>query len=280
MRQVFNRRVRDFFANLMSLKIGKNNYEPGLSKLIKKDELDEHVSNLVELGVTEFKGKIDPQIVKNIKEYLKKLKCHDPYRSDLGDFSIEDVPITTHTAHYHRADLVQNDDIMKIANDAGILSIVQAFLKAKPTISNVNAWWSFSGREKAEHAQLFHRDLDDYRFCKLFIYLTDVTSDSGPHIFVKNSSNSNKLSKIRRYSDDEIGNSFGKENILEFVRPEGSFFMVNTYGFHKGLLPLIGNRLLLQIQYSLNPIEIETYEPVALLNDSEFKNYTNRLLIK
>ena len=56
-------------------------------------------------------------------------------------------------------------------------------------------------------------------------------------------------------------------------------FLVNTYGFHKGLLPQNNNRLLLQVQYSLNPIGIESYVPKNIGNHA-YNEYVNRLILK
>lgn len=141
-------------------------------------------------------------------------------------------------------------------------------------------WWSFGGRKQAEEAQLYHRDVDDWKFCKFFIYLTDVSSENGPHIYVKGSSASPQYRKIRRYQDNEVEAKFGKENVITFEKPKGSAFMVDTYGFHKGLLPKSGKRLLLQIEYSLNPLSVEIYSPVTIEDsDTEFDTFVNRLII-
>jgi len=214
-----------------------------------------------------------------IVTYSEKIKCYDDYNDPTKPIDVHNEPKETHVAHYRKEDLVRFKPIMDIANDPSVLQVVQEFLGAKPTISNVNMWWSFGGKKQAEHAQLFHRDMDDWRFCKLFIYLTDVNEQSGPHIYVKYSSASPKFRKIRRYSDLEIENAFGKENIKTFVAPKGTTFLVDTYGFHKGLLPESKNRLLLQIQYSLFPIGIEEYHPVDI-GRSIYDTYINRLFVK
>jgi len=178
---------------------------------------------------------------------------------------------------YSRKDLAQNKNILKIANDPSVLRIVQDFLGTVPTISNLNMWCSTSNHKEAKDAQLFHRDVDDVKFCKLFVYLTDVGPNDGPHTFVKGSSSSHKLTYIRRYNDQEIIKNFGKENIIEFIRPKYSCFIVNTYGFHKGTLPVDNDRLLLQVQYSINPIAIENYTPIEISHS--FNKYVNRLII-
>ena len=109
--------------------------------------------------------------------------------------------------------------------------------------------------------------------------MNDVTEFEGPHVYVKESANSNKLTKIKRYDDKEIINAFGNQNIISFTGNKGSCFLVNTYGFHKGLLPVKNNRLLLQIQYSINRIGVENYCPQKITN-LNYDKYINRLLIK
>lgn len=281
MRSISNKYLRDTAINWMASRRGKN-YEVDKnvkSNLIDFDNIDTHIQNMNVNGFTVFDYKLSTDKLNSIFSYIEKLNCYDPYRKNLGNIDINDAPKETHIAHYERAELVKNLDISDIANDSGILAIAQEFIGATPTISNVNAWWSFGGRQQAEEAQLYHRDVDDWKFCKCFIYLTDVNVDNGPHIYVKGTSASPKLRKIRRYEDKEIEDTFGKENVMKFVEPRGTAFMVDTYGFHKGLLPKNGRRLLLQIQYSLNPIEIEKYVPIEI-NNFKYDKFINRLFIK
>jgi len=278
MRSVKNKTIRDKMIDMVSARIGKGKNFDGPSKYITAPT-DKHVENLRVNGFTELDNKLSDEVVDSILQYSQKLKCFDPFHRELGEFDIADVDDKTHVANFHRKDLVQHLPIIDIANDPGILNTIQDYLKARPTISNVNMWWSMGGKEQAEDAQLFHRDVDDFRFCKLFIYLTDVSAESGPHTYVKGSSASPKLRKIRRYQDKEVTDVFGEENVMRFTRPKGSMFIVDTYGFHKGLLPKSDDRLLLQVQYSLNPIGIEKYEPISVDTD-KYDTYVNRLIIK
>lgn len=251
----------------------------GTSELGVTDE-EHHAQELKTNGFTEFGQKIEQHVLDEIYNSTKSLLLFDPFRKKLGEFTADNIPEVTHVANYKRHDLVKNEAILKIANDPAILRIAEKFLGATPTISNVNMWWSIAGKSKAEDAQLFHRDVDDLKFCKLFVYLTDVGPNDGPHTYVKGSSATNKLTKIRRYKDEEIEQAFGKENVINFCRPKGSMFMVDTYGFHKGTLPVENNRLLLQVQYSLNPIGVEQYVPVATTANGSYNKYINRLLVK
>lgn len=270
--------VREMLSNAQARFIGKKEIT-GKSKLINQNE-EKYLNNFLKNGFVEFDKGIDNAIISEIIAETSHLPLFDPYQKVYEEIKLADIKPNTHVANFHRKDLVKNKKILEIANDPGILRIVQQFLGATPTISNVNMWWSIAGKSKAEHAQLFHRDVDDLKFCKLFVYLTDVGPNDGPHTYVSRSSSANKLTKIRRYEDQEIKAAFGEESIINFCRPKGSLFLVDTYGFHKGTLPVDNDRLLLQIQYSLNPIGAENYKPEISLLRNDYDKYINRLIIK
>lgn len=276
-RQVKSFKMRKFFASAQAKVIGKASIEGKSMFLDSQDEVDS-VRALNQNGCVELPFRLSDEMIENITNYSKDLQLFDPFNRSLGDFKVSDIPAETHVANFRRRDLVNSEDILRIANDPGVLRIIQGFLGCKPTISNVNMWWSKAGKKNAKDAQLFHRDVDDIRFCKLFIYLTDVGPNDGPHTYVKGSSSTNKLTKIRRYQDSEVHDAFGQESVLHFTRPKGSCFIVDTYGFHKGTLPIENDRLLLQVQYSLNPIGIEDYTVKA--KNANFDPYINRLILE
>jgi hypothetical protein len=269
--------LREFMTNMQAKLIGKEKIE-GPSVLNITDEAT-HLKELRTQGFTEFKEIIDGSAIDDIVKYADTLPVYDPFNKKLGEFKFKDIPNDSFIVNFKRNDIVNNEAIVKFANDPAILRIVQEFLGAKPTISTITTSWSIAGKEKAQNTQLYHRDFDDFKFCKLFIYLTDVGINDGPHIYVKNSSASSKLTRTRRYSDDEIEKFFGKENVTTFVKPKGSFFLVDTYGFHKGKLPTENNRLLAQVRYSLNPSGFDTYAPISVPFSKKYNKYINRLLI-
>lgn len=279
MRKITNKTVMDAIVNMKARRLGKISIPDHGSAFVQKNNVQTHVKNISNDGYTILDFKLSSEKVDAIVKYSEQINCYDTYRSETEPIDHWNAPLETHVANYRREDLLKFKPILDIANDSGLLQIVQDFLGAKPTVSNVNMWWSFGGRKQAEHAQLFHRDLDDWRFCKLFIYLTDVNEESGPHVYVRKTSQSPLFRKIRRYSDAEIAQTFGKDCIVRFTDTKGAAFIVDTYGFHKGLLPKSNNRLLLQIQYSLHPIGVEKYEPIEI-TDSPYNQYINRLLLK
>lgn len=274
MRTAKSKEMRDFFIKRRTKQIGKSVIPKKIGKTVNVSSSEIAEKGFTKIGVLLIDAEVEALIKK-----IKDLELFDPFRKNLGTFKQDSIPDQVHVANYKRKDLIKIPEILDIANNSNILEAVQDFLGATPTISNVNMWWSISGKKEAEQAQLFHRDVDDFKFCKLFIYLTDVEMENGPHVYVEGSSASEKLRKIRRYQDSEIHEAFGKDSVKYFTAPKGSSFIVDTYGFHKGFLPQKGKRLLLQVQYSLDPIGIEVYQPNDI-GTHKYDKYINRLILK
>lgn len=265
--------LNEIFVNRQCKKIG-----PYISKQNSNyffEETLECVHSINSKGYYKFINRIDESKVEFIKSQVQNLKCYDPYNR-IKDFNLSTVPEETHVANFYGHDLMQIPEIAEIASDPLILNIASEFLGCKPTLSSVNMWKSLEGRENAQAAQNFHRDVDDYKFIKVFVYLSDVDMESGPHVYVESSSQSKEFRRVGRFRDDEIESVFGKEKVKYFTEPCGSVFMVDTFGIHKGLLPKGKNRLLLQFEYSINPILAYNYIKVrpAL---KEFDPYIFRL---
>jgi hypothetical protein len=116
---------------------------------------------------------------------------------------------------------------------------------------------------KPELAENFHRDFDDYRFIKLFCYLTDVDETSGPHVFIRGSHRVNKHIEARQALSDEIvAQEFGADNILRVVGPAGTAFLENSFGVHRGMPAATRPRLILQVLYSLRPLIYSPRKPL------------------
>jgi len=240
-------------------------------------------ASLENQGFVFVDGLIDPKWLAEMKAYFAAQVCSDPYRSHLGTFKGPDqVPAGTHVAFYSNEVVVRAPHALEIANNPKVLGIVAKALGAKPTISSMNTWWSVpAGDGTAQHAEKFHRDVDDWKFIKLFCYLTDVDEGAGPHIFVRTSHRLNRLGAIRRYSEEEVFAAFGADNVMRFIGPAGTSFLENTYGMHRGLPPTDKPRLVFQILYSLRPLIYGPKSPVITLRPDEISHgidpYINRV---
>lgn len=151
--------------------------------------------------------------------------------------------------------------IQKLERDPRLLAIAAKFLGTTPVHVATELWWSFpvagTPHEQLKAAQVFHYDLDDYRFIKFFFYLTDVDLGSGPHILLRGSHKNKKLShqllgvRCASKDDKEIVECYGAENLVTICGPAGLGFVEDSTCFHKGTLPTEKERLLLQIEYAI-----------------------------
>ena len=229
-------------------------------------------------------GLIQPEWVGEIKAYLAGRLARDPYRPELGRFRAPDeVPPQTHVSHFDNADIVRAPHLMAIANDPRVLALVEAWMGVKPTLAALRVWWSTpTATGEPEHAELFHRDVDDLQFIKLFVYLTDVGEDTGPHIFVEGSQRIDKLTRIARYTDEQVAEAFGEDAIRRFTGPAGTAFLENTYGMHRGLPPRAGPRLIFQPLYAQRPLIFGPKRPVISASELPLKvdPYVNRVFVE
>jgi hypothetical protein len=103
--------------------------------------------------------------------------------------------------------------------------------------------------------QGFHYDIDGYRALAFFFYLTDVGPSNGPHVYVRGSHTKKLLRHIvslyKGRTDAEIESVYGLERQVVCHGPAGSGFAEDIFGFHKGVHPQSGDRLIVQLRFGL-----------------------------
>ena len=218
--------------------------------------------------------------VATLRRYFENIPCLDPYRAHLGSFTF-DAPASpeTNMGYYDAAQILAAPGALDLFNDPIVLETAELYLGCKPLIDNIGAWWSYPGRPAAKGTQRYHRDLDSFAGFKLFIYLTDVDTDAGPHVFMKGSHLSALLPTGRACSDEAVHANFGADNEIAITGTAGSRFIADTFGFHKGLLPGQGRRLLLTAQYNVNASPHLPPSP-SLLRRGGYDADINRLIMK
>ncbi|WP_051398072.1 hypothetical protein [Runella limosa] len=238
------------------------------------------VKELEKNGYSFIDGLLNSMQIDLLKERIKVLPCTNPWNKDMGEFFYDNPPAGVHVGSIKN--IISIPEVIEIANNPQILNIVAAYLGCKPTIDNVQAWWSFPGNDKAEEAENYHRDNDAIRFVKLFIYLTDVDEESGPHKYIEQSHCSNILNQKSRMDDDLVENTYGNDKVKVFTGAKGLSFLEDTWGIHKGQLPKSKLRLLLQIRYTSIPSIFVSRESVVLSKQDKksFDSYINRYIIQ
>lgn len=216
-------------------------------------------------GIVHFGSLLAADEIAEMRAYFAAHRAHDPLRRRQGEFAApHDAPPETRIAHYADEVVIAAPHVLRLANHPRVLATVSRILGAKPTISYIGIWWSMAHGHAAEREQLFHRDYDDFRFLKLFIYLTDVDEEGGPHQFVRGSHRDARLLTRRRFTDDEVAEAYAAEDRLEITGAAGTAFLESTFGLHRGFPPQSKPRLMLQALYCLKP---DTNGPRRPLSD-------------
>jgi len=204
-------------------------------------------------GIIVFPGLVDTSDVNKILIYLNNLMIG----SDEDQFSVRELitntPKTDNVSHYSPKYLVRCDEIMKLATHPEILIALQKYFGEIPfQLDYVGAWKSYAKSEEAIEQQLFHRDIDTLQSIKVFCYLTDVDSSSGPHIFISKSLSDNSFRKKgKKYSDKEILKIYPKSEQTTIKGKKGTVFLTNSFALHKGMKPVTNDRVILQFIFSV-----------------------------
>jgi ectoine hydroxylase-related dioxygenase (phytanoyl-CoA dioxygenase family) len=139
-----------------------------------------------------------------------------------------------------------------------MINLVKSYLNTNNFSVNASFFISnpleISEEEKYKNAQYFHWDNDFRKFFKLYLYLTDVDENSGPHIFIPGTHKKKRADHklCRLYSDSQIYSSYEKSQ--KFLGKAGSLFFVDSYGLHKGETPKSNSRLLLNVHFGKGKI--------------------------
>jgi Phytanoyl-CoA dioxygenase (PhyH) len=203
--------------------------------------------DITETGFHRFASAIPAALISRLK---LKLDAETAKLNGEVDHS-ERLGRTTFSERY----LIQIEEVTAIASDPLIRSVVGQSMRTSPVLSYVSSWISRAHDNQNttmnETAQLFHFDMSNPGFLKVFIYLTDVTDATGPHCMVPGShrQRNDSLWRDGRISDDEMAQAYPRETWAVLLGKSGSIFIVDTSAFHKGLPVIQGERHILQFYY-------------------------------
>lgn len=153
--------------------------------------------------------------------------------------------------------LLTDNPFVSFALQSPILSVLVGFFGEIPLLDDVLLTLSRTTKKSFSLSQLWHRDYDDTKTVKLFVYLTDVASkQDGPFTFIDGPSSDRVGSSLRsRRGDIEILERLPSDAINEVIAPRLSVFMVNTSRcLHMGSRVAEGHeRLLYTASYISSP---------------------------
>ncbi len=147
--------------------------------------------------------------------------------------------------------------LVKLAVDEKLLEIVSRYLGLWPRLHSIGAWVNFPTKSEAIKSQLWHRDPEDVKLLKAFIYLVDVDENCGPFSYIPKShpfsANALKVPKHkdeRRITDEEMQQTFPPSSWLACTGPANTMILADTLGYHRGGKPTVGTRVLITFTYT------------------------------
>ncbi|MBA2587461.1 MAG: hypothetical protein H0U98_02445 [Alphaproteobacteria bacterium] len=208
-----------------------------------------------------FDAKLPGNICDAIERFARRVPA-----AMYGDLGLVGEPTVYDPARPHarlykfsEEDSLAEAGVQALIADDALLRIAETYLDTQAVIGGIDTWWSapHGNGPSSEAAQLFHFDFDaPPRWLKLFVYVTPVGPENGPHVYVK-ASHKAGLPGAReivsrgyeRIADQEIEQAFGADAATEIIGARGTVFLADTRGFHKGKFPTGGDRLICQLLY-------------------------------
>lgn len=253
--------INDYFSKRISKsKPSKMIGSKGVLGDLNTEEVQNICAEIQENGFKVFDVKLPEKYISQIESfarntkvsYLQNDKRRIIYSKDKVKFDSSN-PISSRYQYYPN-EILSNSELQDLTFDPSLRTIASSYLNAQPILDSVTMWWSvpFKDDQKDKAAQMYHFDMDRFKFIKFFFYINDVNSDNGPHCYIRNSHRGlpEQLLKDTRITDEEIAKHYKPEDILELTAPKGSIIAVDTRGLHKGKTLISGERLLFQIQFS------------------------------
>jgi hypothetical protein len=213
-------------------------------------------------------------VVQEILDYTKSNDCYAGGDPSLGFRISEKQELDrVYSKPFYIADYFNVSElcpaISNLASDAKLQAIANHYVGKQAKYTGCSLTWVFpvEGLPYDAHRQEscnFHYDIDDYASLRVFFYLTNVTSESSPHVFVCGSHKKKSLSHVlnflsRKQTDKAIFQFYGTEKVISIYGQAGSGFIEDTCCFHKGTVPRSQPRLMLMLFFAINNYNHERY---------------------
>jgi hypothetical protein len=157
----------------------------------------------------------------------------------------------------HRNLHLSYEPVRQIAHDQKIIEVVSRYLGAEPVLYQSDLYWTYPITEEEKYQRLiskksrFHYDVGDFRSLVVFIYLTDVTAECGPHVVIE-ATHQKKSARnlLSRFLTDQTAEQKYGDRIRTITGKPGTGFFEDLTCYHKHSAGK-KERLMLTITYML-----------------------------
>jgi hypothetical protein len=162
--------------------------------------------------------------------------------------------------HSYEAVLGPDDPWFRVCASRRMLDIANSYVGLWTKLEYVDMWYSVPQPETSERvaSQRWHRDFNDRRLVKAFLYLVDVDETMGPFEYVPGSAGDGPYADLWPWqplgsnypSQDEFAERVPQASIETFAATKGTLIFCDTSGFHRGGLSTTKPRVLATVTYS------------------------------
>lgn len=153
------------------------------------------------------------------------------------------------------------DTIDRISRDPALLEVIRRSFGYAPSRVEKRLFWSIASKSPTPlDGELrgvympsnFHYDLSGMNALYVYFYMTNASAASGAHAMIKGSHIRKPFSTLlagRFHDDGKLLRFYGQDKALTIAGPAGTGFFEDSSCFHKGLVPIDSDRLMLQLRY-------------------------------
>lgn len=206
-------------------------------------------------GYTELKFKVPEAMCKSLHHKILAQMAQNDSQEDI-DKAIAGVAGAKTQLRVQSKWASTFEEMYQISADPALLEIVQRYMGVPPIFNTPVAFLSShakpkNAREVSLNAQEYHHDMHRLGFVKLFIYLTDVTMETGPHTLLSGTHRErpDPFWRDGRHSDATVAEAGLDKQEVNIIGKTGTVFLVDTSALHKGASPTGGHRVMAQVQY-------------------------------
>lgn len=236
--------------------------------------------------------------IEDINSYFSKKKVFNSWvyiYSNKIPYEVEVLRRESPIGSYRSDDTINAPHLLDLALNPKILGIVEKYLGCTPTIYSMNSWRYFPGHPIAG-PQNFHRDIDDYKFLALFVFLSDVKGgDAGGQFqHIRRTHDEAEVAKMlsgntlaaneffppklknHGYQNSDFYRKIFSDHIVDFSGRAGSVFLADTFGLHRGVPPQFDDRFVCWIRYGYGQnwaYKNDGIQSVKLEQQTEFDPY-------
>lgn len=152
--------------------------------------------------------------------------------------------------------LAADSVFLRYALQPAFISLANNYLGMNARMRAVHLWLNYPTDGEPASTQLFHRDGDDVMNLKIFTYLSDVGEANGPFTFVPGTQPLGNRpvdppeNKYQRVTDDDMVQTVPRDHWKICIGKAGDMIFADTCGYHRGLKPTQGYRLMLMVHYA------------------------------